>query len=1429
MLKEGNIVACDVVGTLRGKYNKQVYQVRLADGSSDQLFVTDPLRFYAGELPPARVFCRVSYSKGGKLRLVQDEYKSLTLLYSPSKVYTFKVLGTMPDSLSGKRRYLVSALPNYQHPYPVQPDEVLSVGQELRVRVSVRACPDNLACLHFKPVEDVKGELSPIALFERCGHQADYDDFFEGLWLDWERGRLKTDLFEEMQRKLNATNDLWAFDYLSVLYTWLFLKDGHTLEQTQRGCKLLNDINSYLLKECGMVMPVDLELDIERVQRLGEACDIVQAGGQDVFLYTMLSELGETQGLRDCDRRFRVLQYLNRLDKGFVERNLWGCCGLLAFVPRLEVDIDPLRALLSKLISLMNVRRKELNHCLLFDLDAVPERAKVTELIRLTSAILGVLEVHEKLNARAFGLNGRALFAELCRLLALLTSRERAIQLMNKATAYLINEATPAPLNRPEWLKVDEEPEALVELILSMPIVEPARPLVAATTMVLMRYQGDGLTLVRLPKGTPSGDLTDVVQVVYQVPGFGWQVGSLLGGEPWPQAGSLLGYRDLWKEQQEAVRVSPTLSRKEKGVLIRTKALNKAYKGLIFCRSVDRDFFEDGAICHQGYASCFWFDDLTQLFSEGLLLVADVVRQPDQRILFDITDNLKAFSRDRVQVGQVVSAHCLSYRKETAQPFFITQEGAMCRAVPTQDMFFQLWGGYEVEILDLGGDDYPTCRVIQPKAIRQQTLSALRNQLQALSAYNEANLEAKGLSGEACDHVFPYIHMHTHHYLRLARSGVERYNLLHLVRLVALRERSSLTNYYSALIQQMELRACREAGVPFVSSLSDFQLTEAILQQFPTLRGFEAELRLDDPFVLPPAGDSLFLRFFMGGQCLLGEGPQPGLPCAQLRLSRSQQEGYLVLCRADGSVGRMPLAEVWALPEGVCVEPEGATGAPVTRAMVLQAAEAVVTRLHRGVDFLIKLVPVDSLKEVLTLWEPGAPVVPLEAGDSLELYGLKGSFQTVRRLVVRDAGLPGLKDTLPATAGLVDEVLERLKWCEPQGLVADTTLLEWVDTGAYDYILYYLDEVRLSKEVRDRQGEQMRWLLEHCPDGDSFWRLAEVLLYRSYPFYSGILEQRMAELPIETLRPKGDGITRVIRLLLTHEVGLQGVVRMFYPIRALLGERDKELIRGARKEFRIPVPYLQLIELADLSVEELKGLLLDEVSLAARYALFEVVRRQYEIGAIGRDEVVAYINRWDNPSVTDGFSQDLFWVGVLHEPARNFPEEGVDRILRGGFEVFRSAAALERGAVRAFCQGNMQAYEGRTYQLRIDKVYRHYYLSRVGRLPVVIPKCWCSRLYGAGEMAQVRIVRGANKLRSLFAAEGELHKLPPTFSLLLPGDLIKVAFECQQNQYRPVIRSEFGRIRILLKELPEGIDLNQTYQAVVVAQKDEITFLAELV
>ena len=141
----------------------------------------------------------------------------------------------------------------------------------------------------------------------------------------------------------------------------------------------------------------------------------------------------------------------------------------------------------------------------------------------------------------------------------------------------------------------------------------------------------------------------------------------------------------------------------------------------------------------------------------------------------------------------------------------------------------------------------------------------------------------------------------------------------------------------------------------------------------------------------------------------------------------------------------------------------------------------------------------------------------------------------------------------------------------------------------------------------------------------------------------------------------------------------------------------------------------------------------------------------------------------------------------------------------------------------------MQTYVGRTFHLSIERVSNHYYIGWLSKLPVLIPKQWCAHSYGVSQKITVQVERGLDRMRMLFASEqGMHHPLPKPLQLLRAGDPVDVMYEQLPDRLHPILHKEFNRLAVVVQDEPTTIKSNRVYKAVVVGQRDELTFYVKL-
>ena len=93
----------------------------------------------------------------------------------------------------------------------------------------------------------------------------------------------------------------------------------------------------------------------------------------------------------------------------------------------------------------------------------------------------------------------------------------------------------------------------------------------------------------------------------------------------------------------------------------------------------------------------------------------------------------------------------------------------------------------------------------------------------------------------------------------------------------------------------------------------------------------------------------------------------------------------------------------------------------------------------------------------------------------------------------------------------------------------------------------------------------------------------------------------------------------------------------------------------------------------------------------------------------------------------------------------------------------------------------------------------------------------------------VQVERGMDRRRMLYASElGTNRPLSKQLQLLRMGDPVEVVYEQQPDRLHPIMSKEFNRLTVVVQDEPTLIDTNRVYTAVVVGQRDELTFYVKL-
>lgn len=847
----------DVVGSYVNNTGRLMLEIRPSDSPKAS---TTGVPATASNLhidPPQFVYCREYESPDGRKRLWIDEKALIERLYENRVFYTFKVIREVPESRSGSKRYVIEGPTGYQHVYTVRDEaDNLVPGSEVSLSVACIRRPDTGATnVYFHKMNDTLGAFAPEEALKASGHEADFEKYFTNIEaLIPAESPLMANV-AEMRNKVESLSRLWLFDYLTLLND-LSYRDGiETLDALAEKSLLIRDMETWLLTESGILSKfspekreetrVRSEQVIERAEITLEAVEILKQGSENEFLEDVLRQLRKSLYIRNRSRIFQVLFRISAISPEFVRNNIYGISELVDFAAYENTDRFAIEKIINYLNGIVRAEQRQLNTDLHFSRGETPERSKLDLLIVGIGTLLNFYssrrssspEVRPTEKIGKIDINPVSQFQNLCKYLSLLTDKPQSIYLINKSLM-----ATFAPPSN-YWIKgdvlrrVSTAPRELAEYILSMSVQSMHVKMSRFKSSVYEEFVNNFL-LVNPLNGSMAASTGHSLKQLYTVPYTALGVGGFGNSTPWAKNESIAYYRDRWKALHDSRQVITT----EEGpmdaapVTIAVKDVQKL-PTVVFCSVVDSVLPQDGILTGASYAPNFFIDDIKRYFTPGMTFRAQVHSNEKGKNVFDISADIRNYSRMMAEETEgAVDALCLSVDNgETA--VFITEDGILAYAAIDQSNTPRVDHSYKVEIaLPADEDEYPQATIMRNSKEKLDREDLLSQQLNMISIHN-ASIHTPAASAATALTEFPYVHLVVDNYLRLITEPADRYNLLHIAYLIAKIERSTLSSYYAARIQYMEL--CENFAAndnPQNFSMPKFACDAQLEKQFPSLK-----------------------------------------------------------------------------------------------------------------------------------------------------------------------------------------------------------------------------------------------------------------------------------------------------------------------------------------------------------------------------------------------------------------------------------------------------------------------------------------------------------------------------------------------------------------------------------------------------------------
>lgn len=845
MLEIGKTYKFRVIGSFLNKKEERMFELELASSLDENTYVAFPIKSQRGNMLPAFIYCRVkAVDEKGRVKLEQDEYALYNYLYDRNKLYDFFVESQIDDSKAGKKRYLVSNKLGYTHIYTVhRAEDELVVGTNVQFSVQVKKGMNDSATLYLYVPKSDLGIFKPQTVFEGCHHSEDYEKYFCSLKSTMGIGVKFSDMIKEMQEKIKMNNRLWIFDYITALFCYLASFDNSNLDELERINRLIRDIEIWLLEESGILAkfnPENREITrqkseqiIDRVEAVNEAIALIKENKQSSFLQDNLNKLRKSLYLRNRKRVFSILYNLITLDNSIVEHNMVEFSELIDYSSYEINDTYVLERMVNVLSTIINANRKKVNAELHYLRNEKTDKKALATLVVGIGTLLNFHAIKNLDKKNDFGIQTNQLFPTLCKYLSFLTSSANSLALTNKALQWVLGNDLHIKFPGKILRNVQEDSESLIQYILNLQITPADKPYRMVKDSIFMKYENGKLSVTKLPEKVTVSEDEVRMQKVYSVPGTCLDVVSFTDKAAWKNSDSLAYYKDKWKEMLMSLKLQ---CRTEKEfVRIKTKAINHDYKGLVFCARADAFVKDDGVISFKGYAPNFKIENLDEIFDAGMHFNAKFSRNEKGQVNYDIIDDIVNFSvRQLNDTPDVQRAVCIGYSNYFHKATFITEYGITCECDINDSQKVVINQPYEVKLSFSKNAECPICVVQKVLSDALDKIVFLKKQLKGISDYNKKEeLYDENVKYQS---QFPYIHLILDNYLRLFDDKIVKYNLLQIVRLVALAEKSTLSNYYTSCIQYMELKDSFVENGDIDYSVQDFEWDDKLLTQFPSLR-----------------------------------------------------------------------------------------------------------------------------------------------------------------------------------------------------------------------------------------------------------------------------------------------------------------------------------------------------------------------------------------------------------------------------------------------------------------------------------------------------------------------------------------------------------------------------------------------------------------
>jgi hypothetical protein len=836
----GNTYQFEYINDTYSNEGERFFKIRLVDSDNKNEFIVRPTKSQNTSSPNYYLYCKVTnIDENGFVTLEQDELALFKAIYKPNQIYTFVIRKELPLSNKGHRRAIIENTENnISHLHTFFNRLNKNIGEIVEYCVCIKEYDDHFT-LNFISVDEEFDAFMPETIFKGIHHEEWKERFFDKL-NETTDSRVSTHI-KEIENKINHNNRLWIFDYIKCLLISTKLSDILSLDDIEKICILIKDIENWLLEESGLLNKFSPQKREETIRKsegmihkaecIMESISIIKNNNQTDFVQDIIDKLLKSGYIKDRNKIFNILFIIIAYDKELIHNNIINFSKLLEYSSKEIIDDDLVERIIDILQKYINYEKRLINKELKYNRNKDVDKSLLSNIIIGIGSLLNFYVVKNLDNDNEFSIKPNKLLLTLCKYLSYICSKEKSILLANKLLIDSNYEKKHYGIKGYILRNVQNDPDALADQILSFERQNRLNLKGRHVKDLHLNFTDDIFTIHK--SNIKEIDTTEST-CLYKIEGVPIHLYGPSTDSEWEKSDDILYYRDKWKElfDTEITDRTPDYTK------IIISGINNNLKNLIFCHSIYEDYI-NGIIHSSGYCGYhFSCNDLTKIFERGLEFYAKI-NTIDNKYNFNIIENIMEFSNYMAEnLDHNVSGLCLSINSKNKRTYFITENGITCSCITSYCKHVKEGDVCVLTVKASYEDNYfPIAHFVQDedKVLNKEEL--LRNQLRMVSEYNyeknddeqNENVNKKRLN---------LINSLVDNYFHIYDDKVLRYNLYHMARLISLIEKNKLANYYTLCIQYIELMECFSTNTPVEFSISDIQWDENFRTDFPYLKDY---------------------------------------------------------------------------------------------------------------------------------------------------------------------------------------------------------------------------------------------------------------------------------------------------------------------------------------------------------------------------------------------------------------------------------------------------------------------------------------------------------------------------------------------------------------------------------------------------------------